>query len=50
MMQPLQLLSMWLAFMAVAEVVVELVVVAVMVWLCKVGVIGNMFLKMLFSC
>jgi len=36
--------------MAAAEVVVELVVVVVMMWLCKVGVIGNMILKMLFSC
>ena len=41
MMQPLQLLSMWLSFMAVAEVVgVPVVVVVMMLW-CKVGVIGN---------
>jgi len=41
MMQQLQLLAMWLAFMAVAEVVGVLVVVVVMMWWCKVGVIGN---------
>ena len=41
MMQPLRLLSMWLAFMAVAEVVGVLVVVVVMIWWCKVRVTGN---------